>query len=172
MVETVHLAQLDHAEVPYVDMRHATKPLTTYSQAGKVGPAHCTGVGKAMLVHLPQDALPGILAQQSFHRATPQMRSDAAALRTQAGPDPRPRPRARPRGARAGHNLRRRPDPDAGGQRAGTQSVTSPTARTSLDALAARAPQLRDAARAIAASARAGRYPDRAAAAPGRQARR
>ena len=47
--ETVHLAQLDNAQVLYVDKRNARVPVEMYSQAGKIGPAYCTGVGKAML---------------------------------------------------------------------------------------------------------------------------
>ena len=50
--ETVHLAQLDHGQVLYVDKRNARQPIEMFSQAGKVGPAYCTGVGKAMLAHL------------------------------------------------------------------------------------------------------------------------
>ncbi len=43
--ETVHLAQLDASQVLYVDKRNARQPVEMYSQAGKLGPAYCTGVG-------------------------------------------------------------------------------------------------------------------------------
>ena len=52
--ETVHLAQLDHAQVLYVDKRNAARPIEMFSGAGKIGPAYCTGVGKTMLAHLPE----------------------------------------------------------------------------------------------------------------------
>ncbi|WP_299963056.1 IclR family transcriptional regulator [uncultured Roseobacter sp.] len=68
--QTVHLAQLDHAQVLYVDKRNAAKPVEMFSAAGKVGPAYCTGVGKAMLAFLPEPELAKALAQQSFHRFT------------------------------------------------------------------------------------------------------
>ncbi len=68
--ETVHLAQLDHGQVLYVDKRNALKPIDMFSDAGKVGPAYCTGVGKAMLAYLPQDDLETALKQQSFHPHT------------------------------------------------------------------------------------------------------
>ena len=55
--ETVHLAQLDSAQVLYVDKRNADDPIPMYSQAGKVGPAYCTGVGKAMMAFLPEPEL-------------------------------------------------------------------------------------------------------------------
>ena len=68
--ETIHLAQLDHAHVLYVDKRNAKQPIQMFSQAGKVGPAYCTGVGKAMMAFLPNGELERILPQQSYHRFT------------------------------------------------------------------------------------------------------
>lgn len=70
--ETVHLAQLDNAQVLYVDKRNASEPVEMFSQAGKVGPVYCTGVGKAMLAWLPEEDQAHVIAQQSFHRFTPQ----------------------------------------------------------------------------------------------------
>lgn len=64
---TVHLAQLESAQVLYVDKRVAKQPVQMFSQAGKVGPAYCTGVGKAMLAHLPESDLDRVLSQQSWH---------------------------------------------------------------------------------------------------------
>jgi DNA-binding IclR family transcriptional regulator len=93
--ETVHLAQLDGGQVLYVDKRNATDPVEMYSQAGKVGPAYCTGVGKAMLAYLPEAELAPVLrsrpgtvhAQDDHHRR-------GHARRT--GRDPRARPCLRP----------------------------------------------------------------------------
>ena len=79
--ETVHLAQLDAGHVLYVDKRNALKPVAMFSQAGKVGPAYCTGVGKAMLAHLDEPALSQSLSQQSFHNFTPTTLRDEAQLR-------------------------------------------------------------------------------------------
>ena len=59
----MHLAQLDHAQVLYVDKRNAAVPVEMYSQAGKVGPAYCTGVGKAMMAHLDAEALNDVCAK-------------------------------------------------------------------------------------------------------------
>lgn len=78
--ETVHLAQLDHAQVLYVDKRNARDPVEMFSQAGKVGPAYCTGVGKAMLAFLPESELKTALAQQSWHRFTSTTHCSAASL--------------------------------------------------------------------------------------------
>ena len=41
-----------------------------FSQAGKVGPAYCTGVGKTMLAYLPAAEQARVLDQQSYHRFT------------------------------------------------------------------------------------------------------
>jgi len=68
--ETIHLAQLDGAHVLYVDKLNAQRPVEMFSQAGKVGPAYCTGVGKVMMAYLSKPELRSILPQQSFHRFT------------------------------------------------------------------------------------------------------
>lgn len=79
--ETVHLAQLDQGQVLYVDKRNAVRPLEMYSQAGKVGPAYCTGVGKAMLAFLGEADLEAAIKRQAFYRYTPHTVTDANALK-------------------------------------------------------------------------------------------
>jgi DNA-binding IclR family transcriptional regulator len=79
--ETVHLAQLDAAQVIYVDKRNATEPVPMFSQSGKVGPAYCTGVGKAMMAYLPEAELAEVLEQQSFHKFTDTTLTNASSLR-------------------------------------------------------------------------------------------
>ena len=64
--ETVHLAQLDNGQVLYVDKRNPSSPIEMYSQAGKVGPAYCTGVGKAMMAFLDEDELSRVISKQAF----------------------------------------------------------------------------------------------------------
>ncbi|MFS4436994.1 IclR family transcriptional regulator [Paracoccaceae bacterium GXU_MW_L88] len=81
--ETVHLAQLDHGQVLYIDKRNARIPVPMMSQAGKIGPAYCTGVGKAMLAHLPENQMERVIAEQSFHPYTPQTLSGPDALRAE-----------------------------------------------------------------------------------------
>ena len=79
--ETVHLAQLDNGHVLYVDKRNASRPIDLFSKVGKVGPAYCTGVGKAMLAWLDDAALDAALRRQAFHRFVPNTRADPRALR-------------------------------------------------------------------------------------------
>jgi DNA-binding IclR family transcriptional regulator len=158
--ETIHLAQMDGAQVLYVDKRNATRPVEMYSQAGKVGPAYCTGVGKAMLAHLPPDALEDAIARQSFHPFTPQTLASAEALRAELAV-------IRTRG----HALDREehepgiicvavPILSGAGRVIGAISITSTTARTSLAAMEGLAPQLKDTAARIATEAESWRFPD------------
>lgn len=79
--QTIHLAQLDQGMVLYVDKRNAARPVEMFSQLGKVGPAYCTGVGKAMLAYLPDEAREAAIARQSFHAFTPATLTSAQALR-------------------------------------------------------------------------------------------
>ena len=51
--ETTHLAVLDDGEVLYVDKVESARSLRMPSQVGRRLPAHCTGVGKALLAHMP-----------------------------------------------------------------------------------------------------------------------
>ncbi len=158
--ETVHLAQLDHAHVLYVDKVNAERSVEMYSAAGKIGPAYCTGVGKAMLAHLPEAELGPVIDQQSFHRFTPTTITDASALRAELAAI-----RA------AGHSLDREehepgiicialPILSDGGRVLGAVSVTGSVARTSLAALSALAPRIATTAAEIARVAGDWRFPE------------
>lgn len=81
--ETIHLAKLDNAQTLYLDKRNALKPIDMFSNAGKIGPAYCTGVGKAMLAHLGPAARDTHVAQQSFYSYTPNTFTTAAAFNTE-----------------------------------------------------------------------------------------
>lgn len=160
--ETIHLAQLDHGQVLYVDKRNAPRPIEMYSQAGKVGPAYCTGVGKTMLAYLPEAELSAILAQQSFHAFTPNTLTD----RTQLGSE-----LAEIRARGFGYDREEHepgiiciavPILTRAGRILGALSATSSTERTSLEQLDRCLPDLRDAAEAIAAEAQDWRFPDAA----------
>ncbi len=158
--ETVHLAQLDHAQVLYVDKRNARDPIPMYSQAGKVGPAYCTGVGKAMLAHIPEAQLPGVLAQQSWHRFTDRTITTAEAMQAELG-------RIRARGFafddeehEPGIICVALPILSSHGGILGALSVTSTTARTTLPALEALVPMIRDIARTIAQETETWRFPE------------
>lgn len=78
--ETVHLAILDKGEVVYIDKRESVHVIRMYSAIGKRGPAHCTGVGKALLAYLPPDQLRKIIQANGLTRYTPNTITDYAEL--------------------------------------------------------------------------------------------
>ena len=78
--ETVHLAQLDNGHVLYIDKYNARRPLNMFSEAGKIGPVHCTGVGKAMMAFLDSDQLKDYVDQQNFHGYTKNTLTDKQAF--------------------------------------------------------------------------------------------
>ena len=67
---TVHLAILDDGEVVYIDKQEANRPIRMYSAVGKRSPAYCTGLGKALLAHLPEEELRRIVEKKGLHRYT------------------------------------------------------------------------------------------------------
>ena len=158
--ETVHLAQLDHGHVLYVDKRNAREPIEMFSQAGKVGPAYCTGVGKAMLAFLEPEEQDRALALQSYHPFTQHTLASPAALREELEA-------IRTRGYAYD---REEHEPGiiciampilSGASRAlGALSVTNTTDRTDLAGLDRLVPELRQTAEAITAEAKAWTFPD------------
>ncbi|WP_341212824.1 IclR family transcriptional regulator [uncultured Limimaricola sp.] len=158
--ETVHLAQLDAGQVLYVDKRVPSRPVEMFSQAGKVGPAHCTGVGKAMLAFLEAEALDRAVAQQSFYRFTPHTLTDADALRAELA-EIRARGYAFDREEHEpGIICVAMPILSARGRVIGALSVTSVTLRKTLDDLEKMVPLLRETAACISKDTEAWRFPD------------
>lgn len=158
--ETIHLAQMDMGQVLYVDKRNAARPVEMFAQAGKVGPAYCTGVGKAMLAYLPEDGLAKALERQSFHRFTAETLDTPARLKAELAAI-----RSR------GHAFDREehepgiiccavPILTKAGRVIGALSVTSTTARTTLEALEAQSDRIKDIAAKIAAEAESWRFPE------------
>jgi IclR family KDG regulon transcriptional repressor len=148
--ETVHLAQMDASQVLYVDKRNAAQPVEMFSQAGRVGPAYCTGVGKAMMAYLSELELARAIAQQSFHRFTDTTLTTESALRAELEA-------IRQRGCafdREEHEpgiiCIAMPILTTSQRLLGALSVTGPTMRRTLDDLEAWAPQLQAAAKDIA----------------------
>ena len=155
----VHLAQLDAGHVLYIDKRVPSRPPAMYSAAGRVGPAYCTGVGKAMLAHLAPAALEAALAEQGFAAHTAHTITDAAALRRELA-------RVRERGHafdaeehEPGIVCIAMPVLTPGGRALGAISVTGNGTRDDLPALeAAHLGALAEAVRGTAEAARAWRF--------------
>lgn len=64
IVETVHIATLDQLEVIYIQKEESTQSMRIYTTIGSRNPAHCTGVGKAMLAHLDAEVLESIIPEK------------------------------------------------------------------------------------------------------------
>ena len=59
--ETVHLVVLDHGEALYLDKQEGKRAIRVVSKVGWRLPAHCSGVGKAMLSCLSDEAVEKII---------------------------------------------------------------------------------------------------------------
>ena len=158
--ETVHLAQLDGASVLYVDKRNASRPVEMFSAAGKVGPAYCTGVGKAMLAHLPETEAERILAQQSWHAYTPATITTPEAMRAELDAIRRAGVAFDREEHEPGIVCAAVPILSRAGRVEGALSVTGHLGRIAMADLTARVPALRQAARDIEGELRAWRFPD------------
>ena len=64
--ETSHLAVLNDGQVLYVDKVESTRSLRMPSQVGRRLPAHCTGVGKALIAFLPEEVVRNLVARRGL----------------------------------------------------------------------------------------------------------
>jgi DNA-binding IclR family transcriptional regulator len=79
--ETVQLAILDGIENVYLAKVDCTHPVRLQSEVGKRLHAHATGLGKAVLAHLPEDQLQSLLADRELPSFTTNTISEMPALR-------------------------------------------------------------------------------------------
>jgi len=68
--ETAHLGILDGDEAVYIAKVESRLPFRVPSDVGRRYPAYCTGVGKALLAHLPEEKLEAYLTHTSLHGFT------------------------------------------------------------------------------------------------------
>ena len=68
--ETVHLSVLRGTEMIYLDKVESRQAVRMYSQIGNASPVFCTGVGKAAMSALTDEALDLTIAQIDFRRFT------------------------------------------------------------------------------------------------------
>ncbi|MFQ5623150.1 MAG: IclR family transcriptional regulator [Paracoccaceae bacterium] len=159
--QTVHLAMLDNGQVLYVDKRNAVSPVEMFSQAGKVGPSYCTGVGKAMLAFLDGPQRDRAIKQQAFHRYTANTITSAEALKAELQ-EIRKAGIAFDREEHEPHIICiAAPILAQNGRVLGGLSVTSSTRSYSLDDLKKLKPELTATARLIAGDAESWIFPDR-----------
>ena len=157
--KVVHLAQIESGQVLYVDKIGRPGGADMFSATGRVGPAYCTGVGKAMLAHLSDRDRQAALDRQSFHRFTP-FTLDREALEAEM-------PEIRAEGVawdREEHEagivcLAARQD-RRGGRVLGAASITSTLAEGGLEGLMTYRQDIIAMVRAIAEETHAWRFPD------------
>ncbi|MEZ5779824.1 MAG: IclR family transcriptional regulator [Paracoccaceae bacterium] len=159
--ETIHLAQLDRGQVLYVDKRNAARAIEMFAQAGRVGPAYCTGVGKAMLAYLDKEGLEDALKAQSFYRHTANTIANARELRAELA-------QIRERGYAFDREEHEPgiiccavPILSRVGKPLGALSLTSSTNRATLDQLETYSGKLLKVADQIANDAQSWRFPER-----------
>ncbi|WP_173915469.1 IclR family transcriptional regulator [Halobacillus sp. Marseille-Q1614] len=68
--ETVHLVQMDHGEIVYIDKTESDATIRMFSKIGKRAPMHCTGVGKAILAFLSEGEIHRILDEKPLKKFT------------------------------------------------------------------------------------------------------
>ncbi len=157
---TVHLAQLDSGQVLYIDKRNAIDPIEMFSQAGKVGPGYCTGVGKAMIAFLSDKERKLAIDRQAFHAYTKNTLTTPEALEEELEIINR-------RGFSFDNEEHEQgiicvasPILTQNGVVLGGLSITSSLLRTSLGGLEKHVPILRKTAREIAIETESWRFPD------------
>nr|WP_236838563.1 IclR family transcriptional regulator [Caldalkalibacillus salinus] len=68
--EVIHLVVYDQGEVVYIEKLEGNETLRMHSKVGKRAPMHCTSVGKAILAHLPPQAVIDILERKGMPKHT------------------------------------------------------------------------------------------------------
>lgn len=157
--ETVHLAQLDGGQVLYVDKRNAAEPIEMFSQAGRVGPGYCTGVGKAMLAFISDEVCETALAQQAWFAHTAYTHTCAESLKREFEEIRRDGVAYDREEHEPGIICIAAPILSETGRSIGALSVTTSTDRKSLADLATLAPKLKATAQQIAQAAANWQFP-------------
>jgi DNA-binding IclR family transcriptional regulator len=82
--ETVHLAALDGDRVVYIERFEGTHAVRiAVSSVGSMLPAHCSGVGKMLLAHMPPDRMGAMLNDAELEAFTPATITDPDLLRAE-----------------------------------------------------------------------------------------
>lgn len=140
--ETVHLAVLDGHDLVYIDRRDTHHGVRVHTSIGRRGTPHTTGVGKALLAHLPDAAVDAYLARAPLAPKTARSITDPEALRAELA-----RSRARGYATDDGEDKDHvcciaAPILGRGGVPLASISISVPDSRYTLDRLVAFVPRL------------------------------
>jgi sugar lactone lactonase YvrE/DNA-binding IclR family transcriptional regulator len=75
--EAIRLGVLDGESVLYIDQREIPQPLRLNNGVGSRAAPHASGLGKAMLAHLPPERRRAMIAAMGFEQLTPNTITDA-----------------------------------------------------------------------------------------------
>ena len=78
--ETANLALADGGQVVFISQVETHEPIRAFFRPGTRGPIHASGIGKALLAHLPAAAVARIVREQGLPAFTPSTITDPAAL--------------------------------------------------------------------------------------------
>jgi DNA-binding IclR family transcriptional regulator len=81
--ETVHLVTLDEGEVLYIYKHESNNSIRIVSEVGTRLPAHCTGVGKALLAYLQSYEVDNIIKTKGLKRYTKNTITDPNILKAE-----------------------------------------------------------------------------------------
>ncbi|ESQ86652.1 hypothetical protein ABAC460_22760 [Asticcacaulis sp. AC460] len=79
--ETVNMAMLDRFQVVFVTQVECEAPIRAFFRIGERRPAYASGIGKALLAHLPASRLDPFLKTEKLTALTPATLADPVALR-------------------------------------------------------------------------------------------
>jgi len=68
--ESIHLGVIDRGEIVYLYKIECEHPIRMYSRIGKRVISYCTGLGKAILAHLPEKELDNLIQYIDFKKFT------------------------------------------------------------------------------------------------------
>ncbi|HWR15351.1 MAG TPA: IclR family transcriptional regulator [Terriglobales bacterium] len=80
--ETGHLCVMDQGEVLYLDKLEPARSVRLSSSIGRRNPAHCTGVGKAIMAWMPEREVDAIIRKHGLPRFTPKTLVTPAELKS------------------------------------------------------------------------------------------
>ena len=81
--ETANLVVLDCDDAVYIEQVEGPRLVRMFTKIGRRVPLHCTGVGKVLLSHLPEERIDAIIAKRGLPAFTPKTITDPNSLKTE-----------------------------------------------------------------------------------------
>lgn len=78
--ESANLAMLDGDQIVYVAQEQSERSMRMFTEVGRRVDPHCTAVGKAILAHMPENAVRGLLSRTGMQAETEHTLTDPEAF--------------------------------------------------------------------------------------------